>query len=211
MKPAVFVAAFAVFAAGGARAQLVGPAPEPAFKADQPALLRNLPSYSRFHGTIEGLAPADPQALDLYRADPKLTAGVDFNPYLGMEATFVNPNHREGLHLVAGDLGTFLGNGPRLAQGTPLGTGGYDVDLAARLRVPVDDRLGAFGKLGVGASERVHHTGTTTDVGAAASVGLTYKLNTTQTVTAEVPLGPLERKAMSGATDGYGARLKFGF
>lgn len=211
MRTTHLVFTVAVFAAGGAHAQRIESAPTPALQAERPAAMRDMPSFSRLYGVVEGLPPADPQAADIYRADPKLTAGFNVNANLAIETTFVNPNHREGLHAVAGDPGSFLGSGPRLAQGVSLGTGGYDLEAAARLTVPVDDRLSAIGKLGIASSERQHHTGTTNEVGAAASLGATYKLNRTQTLTAEIPLGAIARKEMSGSADGYGARLKFGF
>lgn len=165
--------------------------------------MRSLQSFPSVYGGAEGLPPSDPLAVDLYRSDPKLHIGVAFNAYLGIEATLTNPNYVQRL--------TYVGSGPRLAQGVPLGTGGYDFILAPKLTLPVDDPMSAFGKLGVAASERVHRQGSITDIGPAASVGTTYKLKNGQTVTAEIPLSPIERKAISGSTAGYGARLKVGF
>lgn len=192
-----------VLAAGSVQAQFVAPLQAPTLQAERPVVLRSLPSFPHVYGTSDGLPPADPQAADLYRADPKLHAGFAFNSQWAIEGTLTNPNYVQRL--------TYLGSGPRLAQGVPLGTGGYDFVLAPRLTVPIDDRLSAFGKLGVAASERVHRQGTITDVGPAASVGTTYQLKNGQTVTAEIPLSPIERKAISGSTAGYGARLKVGF
>jgi hypothetical protein len=191
------------FAAGSALAQLVVPPPAPVLQAERLAPMRDLASFPAVYGASEGVAPADPLALDLYRSDPKLHIGVAFSSYLGIEATLTNPNYVQRL--------TYVGGGPRLAQGVVLGAGGYDFVLAPRLTVPIDDRLSAFGKLGVAASERVHRQDTITDIGPAASVGTTYKLKNGQTVTAEIPLSPIERKAISGSTAGYGARLKVGF
>ena len=41
-------------------------------QAELPTLMRSVPSASPFYGSIEGLPPADPRAVELYRADPKL-------------------------------------------------------------------------------------------------------------------------------------------
>lgn len=189
--------------ASSAQAQFVTPPQAPVLQAERPAPMRNLQSFPGVYGESEGLPPSDPLAVDLYRYDPKLHAGVAFSSHFGIEATLTNPNYVQRL--------TYMGSGPRLAQGVPLGTGGYDFVLAPKLTLPIDDRLSAFGKLGVAASERVHRQDTITDIGPAASVGTTYKLKNGQTVTAEIPLSPLERKAISGSTAGYGARLKVGF
>lgn len=203
MKPIRIATLATLFATGSAFAQLVAPPQAPVLQAERSVPMRNLDAFPSVYGATEGLAPADPLALDLYRSDPKLHIGVAFSPYLGIEATLTNPNYVQRL--------TYMGGGPRLAQGVALGTGGYDFILAPRLTLPIDDRLSAFGKLGVAASERVHRQDTLTDIGPAASVGTTYKLKNGQTVTAEIPLSPIERKAISGSTAGYGARLKVGF
>lgn len=203
MKAFQIVVTTIALAAGSAQAQFVAPLQTPVLQAERPAAMRSLQSFPNVYGTSEGLPPADPLALDLYRSDPKLHIGIAFNSHLGIEATLTNPNYVQRL--------TYMGSGPRLAQGVPLGTGGYDFILAPKLTLPLDDRLSAFGKLGVAASERVHRQDTITDIGPAASVGTTYKLKNGQTVTAEIPLSPIERKAISGSTAGYGARLKVGF
>jgi len=206
----------AIVAAGSAAAQLLPAATDPVLRADPPTTLRSLQPYAPFHARAEGLPPADPNAVESYRADLKLTAGFNVNPNFSLEATFVNPLYQDGLR--------YIGPGPRLAQGVPLGysgsnpglgmprgVGGYDLDLVAKLAVPIDRRLSAFGKLGVATSERRLRDNTTTEFGTAASVGATYQLTNGQTITAEVPLGAMARKAMTGAADGYGARIKLGF
>jgi hypothetical protein len=192
-----------VFGAAGAQAQLAPPPAAPVLQAERPATMRSLQAYPRLESVMEGLPPSDPQALDLYRVDPKLLVGFTVNSYLGMEAKITNPNYLERMQ--------FIGLGPRLAQGAPLGVGGYNFDLVGRLTVPIDDRLSGFGKLGVAATERIRRNDSISDIGMAASVGTTYQLKNGQTLTAEVPLGPIERKALSGSPSGYGARLKLGF
>ena len=216
MKAIYVVITLAVLAQGTASAQLLPPPPDPAFQAALPAGPRSLPSASGFYASSIGLPPADPLALELYRADPKLSAGFAFNPNFGIEANFVNPLYSE--------VPQYLGLGPRLAQGVPLGfsgprptrgaprgVGGFDADLSARLTVPVDDRLSAFGKVGVAATQRKPHAVSTTEFSTAASLGATYQRDNGQTITAEAPLGTAARKALTGAPGGYGGRVKLGF
>jgi hypothetical protein len=190
--------AAALFAAGGAQGQLIEPVPERQPPLRMPARA-SLPSLPSFYAGSQGLAPADPLALDLYRADPKLYAGVDFGAGSSIETRFTPPDYREGLHYIA--------YGPRLANGIPLGEQGFDLDLVARQSVPVGERLGVFGELGLSATRRQHHEVGTTAIGPAASVGATYKLNSKQTATLEAPLGGTALKTLGG----YGANLKLGF
>lgn len=215
-KSIPFVITFAIIIQSSAFGQQLPAPDEPALRADAAPRMRSLPAASAFHADSIGLPPADPLAVELYRADPKLVVGFDVNPLFGLEATFVNPLHREGL--------TYLGSGPRLAQGVPLnfsgprpspgaphGVGGFDLDLAARLTVPLDERWHAFGKLGATVSQRKYGTTSGTEIAPAASVGATYKLDNGQTLTAEAPLGALARKALSGVSGAGGARVKLGF
>lgn len=197
-----YLAAAALCIAGGAQAQKVEQPASPTLETGIPAPMLKLSSFPRFYSGSEGLPPADPQAPDYWRADPKLYAGVDFGSNFGVETTFTNPGYQQGLR--------FRGTGPRLAEGVPMGVGGYDLDLAAKLTLPVDDRLSAFGTLGVSASARNYHDGNTFGVGPLGSLGATYKMNNKQTATVEVPLG-MARKSISGARGGYGASLKLGF
>lgn len=203
MKTVLTALAGAVLAAGSAQAQWVTPLPAPALQAAPSATVRNLPTFPRLEASSQGLGPADPAAPDLYRPDPKLVAAVAFNPIAGVEATFTNRDYVERL--------TYIGGGPRLAQGVPLAVGGYDLKVAARMVVPVDDRLSGFGRLGMAVSQRDQHKYSTSDIGPAASVGGSYKLGQGQSATVEIPLDPIERRQMSGSKTGYGARLKLGF
>lgn len=191
-------AAAALLAAGSAQGQLIEPRSERQAAIRMPARA-SLPSLPGFYAGSQGLAPADPLALDLFRADPKLYAGVDFGGGFGIETRFVHPDYREGLH--------YMGYGPRLANGIPLGEQGFDFDLVARQSVPVGEGLGVFGELGLSSARRQHHEVGTTAIGPAASVGATYKLNSKQTATLEAPLGGTALKTLGG----YGANLKLGF
>ena len=203
MKPIHIALSAALGVVANAHAQLFEPASVPTLQATTPRAMLELSPARRVYAGSDGLPPADPKAPDYYRADPKLYAGIIFNPYLGIEAKFTNPGYREGLY--------FVGLGPRQAKPVPLGVGGFDFETVGRLTVPVDDKLSAFGTLGVAAIARQRHYCKTLDIGPAGSVGATYKLNNGQTATAEIPLGAAARKAMSGQSGGIGARLKLGF
>lgn len=189
--------------AGAAHAQLLAPADVPALQAERRTATTSVPTFPVMRGHTQGLAPADPLAADIYRSDPKLFASIDLNPNLGVEATLVNPRYWEGQRYVGGTV--------RLAQGAPLNVGGFDLQLAARLTVPLTDRLDAFGKVGVARSERQRRDDRMTSTTGAASIGTNFKLDNGQTATLEVPLGAVARKALSGVNDGYGAALKVGF
>ncbi|MFP5391703.1 MAG: hypothetical protein ACLGI6_09175 [Gammaproteobacteria bacterium] len=202
MKTVQIALPLLLLAAGGAHAQLVEPSPAPILEPGASRGMRPLAPYTPFHAGVEGLPPADPQALDLYRPDLKLHAGVDLGPYLSIESKFTNPGYREGMH--------FRGPGPRRADPMPLAAEGFDLDLASRVSVPVDERLDAFGTLGMAASVRKLRHGKSTDFGPIGSVGATYKLERGRTATLEVPLRAMTRTS-AGGMPGLGANLTLGF
>lgn len=202
MKPSNLICSAALLVAGSAHGQLLETPASPTLNTPVPSI-RSLPPSSRFHAHSQGLPPADPKAPDHWRADPKLQVGVDLTPNLDLEAKLTNPNYREGKR--------FIGLGPRLAKGVPLGKDGLDLEVAARASVVVDDQLTAFGATGVMASSRKYPQGTTTGISPVASVGATYKMNRKQTATAEMPLGEMERKKLSGASNGLAGSLTLGF
>lgn len=203
MKRIQIALACLVFSARCTHAQMLPAMPGTALQAELPTLMRSVPSASPFYGSIEGLPPADPRAVELYRADPKLWVGADLGANFAIEATLLNPNYRPGLHL--------LDYGPRLAQGVPLAARGFDLDIALRKTVTIDDRLGAFGTLGVSASKRIIHQKTSSEVGPIASAGFTYKMDNGQTATFEVPFGTMARSVITGKPGKPSAQLKFGF
>jgi hypothetical protein len=203
VKTARLALMLVLFATAGARAQLLEPASDATAKLGRQATERSFPSFPHFYAGSEGSPPADPLALDIYRLAPKLFAGVDLNPTTGIEMTLTNPDHYEGMR--------FQGFGPRRADSVQVGANGFNFDAVARVTVPVDNQLAVFGKVGVSAAERKKHDGSTLDVGPAASLGATYKLNSRQTATAEVPLGAIARKALTGSAGALGGHVKLGF
>lgn len=203
MIPMRIVLFVAVYAAGSAQAQLLAPTGDVALKAAPRTALPLIRSSPYLDNDSSGLPPGDPQAVYLYRADPKLSASIQFTPAFAVESTLTNPNYSPAPR--------YVGSGPRLAQGAPLLVGGYDVETAGRLAIPVNDDLSTYGKLGIASSVRQHWQGRTTDVGAAASVGASLKLNQGQTATLEIPISTVSRKTFGGTDGSYGARLRLGF
>jgi len=200
MRIAFFI--FALVAAGSARAQLLA-APGPAIAAERPATIRNLVAFPQLSGVAQGLPPDDPLAPYLYQADPKLYARADFNANVAIETTLTNPDYLDRLK--------YVGNQPRLAQGAVLGAHGLDVQLAARLTLPIDEHVGIFTKTGVAGMGRKSLGAAATSLGPWVSVGVTYKLDNGQTATAEIPLATIARKIMGGVAGGHAARLNLGF
>lgn len=215
MKSTWLTLTAALLCAHGAQAQFVTPVPIQALQAERPAALPAFPSFPQLVSRNEGLPPDDPLARYLYRFDPKLYARIDVNPYLGFETTLTNPRYT--------DVPRYVGSEPRLAQGAPIGVGGINIDVAARLTIPVDDRFSVFGKLGVSVEQRTHQAAdqrnsydvnaitTTTSLGPAASVGARYKLDKDRTATAEVLLGAPARRELNGTASGIGTKLKLDF
>lgn len=197
VKPACAVLTAVLFATAGAKAQLLEPLPRPVLQL-APSAMRSVPTFPSFYTGNQGLPPADPLALDIYRPDLKLYAGVDFHPRFGIEMTYTNRDYTEGMH--------FRGFGPRKADSIPLFVGGFNLDVAARASAPVDDRLTVFGTLGVSAIVRDR-----VKLAPAASVGATYKLNSRQTATAEIPFGSQAIKAITGKAGALGGSVKLGF
>lgn len=202
MKPVCLAISAILCSAGGAHAQLLERPAAPALESTAPMPLDKLRPATGWYAGSEGLPPADPKAPDWWRAEPKLFAGIELAPHLGIEATFTNPGYRQGLR--------YQGHGPRLAEGVALGAKGYNFDVAGRASVAVNDSLSAFGTLGVAADVRKYPGVKAVDAGPTGSVGATYKLNSKQTATAEIPLGA-GVKRISGARGGFGGTVKLGF
>lgn len=202
MKTAHFAVAAALFAAGGAHGQRIDPAPDPVLETRLPLPMQHLPSYPGIYAGNEGLPPANPQSPDYFRPDLKLYTGIAFSPNFGIDLTFTNPDYREGVH--------FRGFGPRLAESIALGAKGYNLDLTARAAVPVTDEVSAFGTPGVSAGVRKYPGTSTTGFAPMGSVGATFKLNSRQTATAEIPFGAGVQR-IGGKRGGIGATVKLGF
>ncbi|OON64128.1 hypothetical protein B0920_12585 [Massilia sp. KIM] len=137
------------------------------------------------------------QTVDAHKADGKLFAGYDFNQNMGVEAGWVNHHKTD------------------FARGAVNGsTEGYGTYVAAKYTVPVNERVSAYGKLGVSHSERKLNTNLgrikDDDTGGYGGLGLQYQVNQNVALTAE-----FERY---GKSKDYGAKpnvwsvgMKYGF
>jgi opacity protein-like surface antigen len=210
----------ALLAAGGAQAQLIEPAPATATtqlqaqpSAQSSAFARSFQPFPRVYGSNEAPNP-DPKLFGDYRSDPKLTLGVDLGGNFGIEAGYTNLRSR-GVHYV--DMGRAD------ERANALGTRGSSSYLAGKLTVPVDDRLTAYGTLGVAVSDNnkrildQHDLSPKalkdSDVGVYAGVGARYKLSERATITGQAQrFGDTERKWGSDTNaNGVSAKLKLGF
>jgi hypothetical protein len=145
--------------------------------------------------------------MEGFRTDPRLVAGVNLNPFLAVETGYVERIDR-GFHKI--DPGR-----PEDVSGA-LGARGFHSYLAGKLTVPVDDKLSAYGKLGIAYSERKGGDNgykTDVDAGPYVGVGAKYRLNEKAAVTVEAQRHGDTAKKWGGATNanGVGAKLKLGF
>ena len=176
--------------------------PPPSFARIQPVPR----TYMGNAAETGGLRYQDKSAFGVYVSDPKLFAGVNLAPNFAIEAGYANLYTR-GFHFA--DYAR-----PDEVNGA-LGTKGSNSYLAARLNVPVNDQLDAYGKLGVAVSDRVahdkslHNTVTDTDVGAYVGMGARYKVNEKATVTAGYEQYGNSAKKWGSETNNSGLQAKF--
>jgi hypothetical protein len=144
-------------------------------------------------------------AFGVYRTDPKLVAGIRLTRHLAVETGYTGLINR----------GHYLADYTRPDDmAGALGVKGFHSYLAARLELPLGERLQAVGKLGVAHSEyvRVGLRGATArefDVGPYVSVGLQYQLGKDATL-----VGAYERYGNTAQrwgtnTNNNGLSLKF--
>ncbi|MCC2971737.1 porin family protein [Massilia sp. IC2-476] len=135
--------------------------------------------------------------VDAHKADGKLFGGYNFTEQLGVEAGWTN-HHKSD----------FANGGVRGS------TEGYGTYVAAKYTVPVNEKVSAYGKVGVSHNERKLNTNLGNikddDTSGYGGLGVEYKLNQNASLVAEY-----ERY---GKTKDYGARanvwsagLKYGF
>jgi hypothetical protein len=213
MKPSCLVLAAAGFAAASAQAQLVEPSKAPQLQRQtQPqdqAFAKSFQPMPRPYMLNEAEIPDVKLAGDDYRVDPKLKAGFDLNPWFSIESGYQNLVSR-GFHYAdpgraderEGALGGF-------------GSAGY---AAIKLTVPVDDRLTAYGKLGIAGTGRLVHDSLTTsvregDIGPYANLGANYKLNNKASVNAQYEkFGDSAKKfGINSNASGMSTKLNLGF
>jgi opacity protein-like surface antigen len=207
------LAAALLAAAGSTHAQLLDSAAAPKDLSGTPALsapfakIQPVPrTYMGDAAETGGVRFQDKSAFGVYVSDPKLFAGVNLSPYFAIETGYANLYTR-GFHFA--DYAR-----PDEVNGA-LGTKGSNSYLAARLNVPVNDQLSAYGKLGVAVSERVAHdktlrsTASDTDVGAYVGMGARYKVNEKATVSAGYEQYGNSAKKWGSETNNSGLQAKF--
>ncbi|MGH8855004.1 MAG: outer membrane beta-barrel protein [Telluria sp.] len=189
MKAAITLFSFALFAAGAAQAQLVE-TPSTRLEAETGGrfgpLAAGFKRYSPLYGGNETANPNDRQ-FHGFRTDPRLVIGVAFNDYLALETGYSHLRD-EGFHKIDG------GAVESAVAAGALGVKSHTTYVAAKLTVPVNERLSAYGKLGIAHSEakndgflpRHHPLFGTSGRGAYGAVGAKYKLNDKATLSGEV-------------------------
>lgn len=212
MKTIHLVVAAGLAVAGGAQAQLLDktastdlsgtPALSQPFAKIQPVPR----TYMGNAAETDGLRYQDKSAFGVYRSDPKLFGGINLAPNFAIEAGYANL-YTQGFHFV--DYAR-----PDEVNGA-LGTKGSNSYLAARLNVPVNDQLSAYGKLGVAVSDHVAHdktlraTVTDTDVGPYVGMGARYKVSEKASVTAGYEQYGNSAKKWGSDTNNSGLQAKF--
>lgn len=207
MKPAGFaVAVGIILVAGSAQAQLLK-LPPSEFQAQTLTLSRTQPFPLPYINNETPVLQDNP--LRTYRSDPKLVAGFDLNRNFGFEAGFSNLFSR-GFHYVDVDAH------PEEREGV-LGNHGFTSYLAAKLTVPIGERLSTYGKVGIAYSERETRDAAArpvkdADAGPYANVGARYKLTDKATLSGEYQrAGDTKKWGGDSNANGVGAKLHLGF
>jgi len=126
-----------------------------------------------------GVAAADNPLVDAYKAGFKLFGGYDFDQNWGLEAGYTRFGNADFSN---------SGNG-QAVSGHTRGSNSY---VAGKYTLPINERFSAYGKLGVGYTER--HLNSTAGVSAGykgsdnglyAGLGLKYKLTEKVSLNAE--------------------------
>lgn len=196
MKASRIVFGAALLAAGSTEAQLANP-PGAVLEAEAEAgrfgpLAKGFKRISPLYGGNDTANPNDRVFLG-FRTDPRLELGYAFNDYLSLEAGYSHLRDK-GFHKIE------PGALESAATAGALGARSHTTYLAAKVTVPVSERLSAYAKFGIAhsevtndglllpervrprtASEFAGESGT----GPYSAVGATYKLNKRTTLTGE--------------------------
>lgn len=194
-KGIVFAAALLLI--GSAQAQLAD-APAPRLEAEPGGrfgpLAAGFKRYEPVYGGNETANPNDRQ-FQGFRTDPRLVIGYAFNTYLAVETGYSHLRD-EGFHKID------PGPAESAVAAGALGAKSHTTYVAAKLTLPVTDRLTAYGKLGL-AQSTVTNDGFVTEkqakrrqsggvfagetsTGAYGALGAKYKLNDRATLSGEV-------------------------
>lgn len=227
------VLAAALLVIGSAQAQLVEPPSSP-LAADPGGrygpLAEGFKRYQPLYGGNEAANPNDRLfKAQGFRTDPRLVIGYAFNQYLAVEAGYSHL-HDQGFHKPNPFDARAMATDAAVAAGV-LGARSHTTYLAARITVPVNERLTAYGKLGVAQSTvtgdgfvtqnmvEAHQQGRSatalgeqTATGAYGAVGARYKLNDRATLKGEIRTNGSANKFGSGSNaSGVKGSVGFGF
>jgi OOP family OmpA-OmpF porin len=147
-----------------------------------------------------GVAAAENKVVDAWKADAKIFGGYQFDQNLGVEAGFTRFGR------VAVDVPGLYGD-----QGRTKGSSSY---VAGTYTVPLNERVAAFGKLGVSYSERSYKGNFGAlgehDTGVYAGAGLQVKLTDSLALTGEYERYG-KKKTLGAKADVFTVGLKYGF
>lgn len=203
MNARVIVLATVLLVAANAQAQL---AETPARLEAEPGgrfgpLAKGFKRYSPVYGGNETANPND-RLFPGFRTDPRLVLGYAINPYLSLETGYAHLRD-QGFH----KLDTF--NPKAAAADAAIGAGALGAAsnttyVAAKITLPVNERLSAYGKFGIAhsrvnndgfispqqvadrvAGKPVGEFGSETSTGPYGAVGAQYKLDDKTTVKGE--------------------------
>lgn len=227
-----FVFAAVLLAIGSAQAQLAD-LPPPRLAAEPAGrfgpLAAGFKRYSPLYGGNEAANPNDRLfKAQGFRTDPRLVLGYAFNEYLAVETGYSHLRD-QGFHKAnlydprEAAIDAAVGAGV-------LGAKSYTTYLAAKITVPVNDRLTAYGKLGVAQSvvtkdgfvtpemAQAHADGKSTGfgsqtgTGAYGALGAKYKLNDKATLKGEVIMnGSADKFRSNSNATGVRGSVGFGF
>ena len=227
------VVAAALLAIGSAQAQAVDPASS-ALAAEPGGrfgpLAEGFKRYQPLYGGNEAANPNDRLfKAQGFRTDPRLVIGYAFNQYLALETGYSHLNDR-GFHKPNPFDAREMAIDSAVGAGV-LGARSYTAYLAAKITVPVNERLTAYGKLGVAQSvvkgdgfvtpqmveagaggKSTTIFGGETGTGAYGAVGAKYKLNDRATLKGEVIMnGSADKFRSNSNASGVRGSVGFGF
>ncbi len=205
-KGIVFIAA--LLAAGAVQAQLaqVTEAPSSHLEAQSGGrwgpLAAGFKRYTPLYGGNEAANPND-RLFPGFRTDPRLVLGYAFNKYLALEAGYSHLQDK-GFHKIDTFDPREAATEAALGAGA-LGARSHTTHIAAKLTLPVNERLSAYGKFGIAhsvvkndgflspqraealvAGKHPSELSSETGTGPYAAVGAKYKLNDRATLRGEV-------------------------
>jgi len=232
MKATGIALATALLAIASAQAQLLDAQPPgtPAGRLEtEPGgrfgpLAAGFKRYSPLYGGNETANPND-KLFQGFRTDPRLVIGYSFNQYLGIEGGYSHLRD-EGFH----KIDPYSPIESAVAAGA-LGVKSHTTYLAAKITVPVGDRLTAYGKLGVSQSTVTNDGFVTRDMaegraptkaqspfesqrrtGGYGAVGAKYKLNDRATLSGEYRVnGSADKFGGSSNASGLKGSVGIGF